>query len=464
MTKKRGRPPKRQNTNLRENEENENVTNMSIRDKKFQTLAEESVASEEKARAEETRAGMEKQSARTLRMNAREAKKPPPKKKPKPVQGTKPRKAPRSHYDNPQMSHPQTLPPIHNQAQTEHFPHSPPLIPDETNTHQSHQKQVNRAKLVKQIHNVFTNKHSPFAYSGNIRGIVNEATRTLSLHAPKKKNFKRRYTTAFGKDHSAQMDLVDYTKFKHQNNGFGWIFVLVMDFSGKMYAVPLKEKKGKQIEDAMEKILGEMEVGEWPKLITADQGTEFFKVKGEKAGQLNQFMKNISDRYRIIIYSLVPPIKGGRVERYNQTLKNRLERYFTENETKKWIDVLQDIVNSINNTTNRITKKTPNEVTASDDEEIWGLRHPVKKAMCKLEIGDIVRTIIKKKDLGAKGYEQNWSNEKYKIFAVFESPSSACYYKVYHKNENNKKIIILRLSILKRESTKWEIGMKKNYI
>ena len=49
------------------------------------------------------------------------------------------------------------------------------------------------------------------------------------------------------------------------------------------------------------------------------------------------------------------------VERFNRTLKGRMYRYFTPNQTKRWVDVLQDLVANYNTSYHRTIKMTPEE-------------------------------------------------------------------------------------------------------
>lgn len=99
--------------------------------------------------------------------------------------------------------------------------------------------------------------------------------------------------------------------------------------------------------------------------------------------------------------------KGSIVERYNRTLKTRLERYFTETKSHKWLDILPKMTKNINNTVNRSTGFKPVEVTEKNAEEI---KHRLYRSnlpkKCTISIGDRVR-IIRDKHLFKKGYTQS---------------------------------------------------------
>ena len=96
------------------------------------------------------------------------------------------------------------------------------------------------------------------------------------------------------------------------------------------------------------------------------------------------------------------------MERFNRTLKSRLERYFTENKTTTWINVLQDFTRNINNSVNRSIGMEPGKVTDKNAHQIrdrlYGQEDNIHP--CKLEKGDKVR-IPKIKNIHSKGYAQS---------------------------------------------------------
>ena len=49
-------------------------------------------------------------------------------------------------------------------------------------------------------------------------------------------------------------------------------------------------------------------------------------------------------------YSTFSDKKAAIVERFNKTLKTRMWKYFTANETRKWIDIVDNLVNDYTGT------------------------------------------------------------------------------------------------------------------
>ena len=61
-------------------------------------------------------------------------------------------------------------------------------------------------------------------------------------------------------------------------------------------------------------------------------------------------------------------IKAAVVERFNRTVKEKMYRYFTAKYTRRYTDILQDLVHAYNNTYHRSIGMPPTDVT-SDNED-----------------------------------------------------------------------------------------------
>ena len=60
------------------------------------------------------------------------------------------------------------------------------------------------------------------------------------------------------------------------------------------------------------------------------------------------------------------------MERVIRTIKGRLGRYKTKNRTRRWVDALDKIITSYNNTYHSSLGMTPNQVTDGDVEsQVW---------------------------------------------------------------------------------------------
>ena len=63
------------------------------------------------------------------------------------------------------------------------------------------------------------------------------------------------HIVAFHPEERIQMDLIDMTKFKHRNKGYGWIFLLVDVFTRKAYAYMMKNKTESNIIEILTQFL-----------------------------------------------------------------------------------------------------------------------------------------------------------------------------------------------------------------
>ena len=61
------------------------------------------------------------------------------------------------------------------------------------------------------------------------------------------------------------------------------------------------------------------------------------------------------------LYSTENEQKSSVVERWNRTMENIMWKYFTANNTQKYIDVLPSMVEKYNNTYHRSIKLTPSD-------------------------------------------------------------------------------------------------------
>ena len=105
------------------------------------------------------------------------------------------------------------------------------------------------------------------------------------------------------------------------------------------------------------------------------------------------------------------------VKRFNKTLKTHMWHVFTRHGSYKWIDILQDLVDSYNQTKHSAIGMAPINVDPYDN----ALQHAqyVKtpdRVRFKFHVGDYV-WISKVKGTFDKGYKPNWSEE---VFTVAE--------------------------------------------
>ena len=183
-------------------------------------------------------------------------------------------------------------------------------------------------------------------------------------------------------------DLVDMQAYSTYNDGMRYLLSVIDIFSKYGWFIPLKDKSGKSVAAAFRKILSERK----PKLVWVDKGLEFY----------NKDVKQLVD-----IYSTENEEKSTVVKQWNRTLKERMFKYFSANSTKRYIDVLDALVQQYNNRLHSTIKMTPVEASLKVNEnEVWRNLYPFnenKPIRPKFSVGDRVR-ITKKTTVFDKGY------------------------------------------------------------
>ena len=252
-----------------------------------------------------------------------------------------------------------------------------------------------------------------------------ESERTYTLHKQLHKKFVRNRTVVAGIDSQWQADLADIQTLAEDNDGIKYILTVIDVFSKYAWAIPIKDKSAKTMMEAF-KVLFEQAAPRKPRKFQTDKGTEFLNKN------VQAMLK--SDPYNIQQFTTMGDTKASIVERFNRTLKDRIWRYFTSSKTKRYIDVLQEILNSYNHSIHRSIKMRPADVRKCDEPVVWrrlygnGARGIVKRADV-LKNEDDVRIPKWKGDFG-KGYEPKWTEEEFKVKEAVDIQQPLTVYKL----------------------------------
>ena len=119
--------------------------------------------------------------------------------------------------------------------------------------------------------------------------------------------------------------------------------------------------------------------------------------------------------------------------RFIRILKIKIYKYMTWISTNVYIDKLNDIKNEYNNTYHRTIKMKPIDVK---DNTYIDFKKQVNDRDPKFKVGDHVR-ISKYKNIIAKGYTPNWSEE---IFVIKKVKNTVPW--IYAINDPNSEKII----------------------
>ena len=114
------------------------------------------------------------------------------------------------------------------------------------------------------------------------------------------------------------------------------------------------------------------------------------------------------------MYSIHNEGKSVVAERFIRTLKTKIYKYMTSASKNVYINKLDDIVGEYNNTCHKTIKMKP--VDAKDNTYIDFMKD-VSDKDSKFKVGDHVR-ISKYKNIFAKGYTPNWSEEVFVVSKI----------------------------------------------
>ena len=114
------------------------------------------------------------------------------------------------------------------------------------------------------------------------------------------------------------------------------------------------------------------------------------------------------------MYSTYNEGKSVVAERFSRTLKSKKYKYMTSISKNVYIDKLDDMVDEYNNTYHTTIKMKPIDVK---DNTYINTSKEINSKYPKFKVGDRVR-ISKYKNIFAKGYMPNWSEEVFIIKKV----------------------------------------------
>jgi hypothetical protein len=216
------------------------------------------------------------------------------------------------------------------------------------------------------------------------------------IYSKPKNDYKFKITAP---PHSFQIDVVLLPKYKTTNKGITQFFIAVDILSRKAYAYTLTSGTMKDVLKIYEEFLIEL----------VEEGDEINSVAGDNFFNNKEFIR-YNDRNFINVFTDVAKddhisksgSKLGIVDRCIRTLKDLIQKYMLTNNTTKWTDFLDEIIELYNDSPNSGLKgSTPNEVF--DDRDYSEILYKNQKKYnqkindsLSIKTGDTVRAIVGK--------------------------------------------------------------------
>jgi hypothetical protein len=230
---------------------------------------------------------------------------------------------------------------------------------------------------------------------------------TYTKHRVSRAKFKRNPIIASHIDEQWQGDLAEVGNLARWNDRIRYLLVLIDVVSKYLWVEPLRAKSGPVVLAGFQRIWDR--TMRRPEKLQTDDGTEF-SYHG---------VQNMLRGMNIIFFTIKSDKKAAIAERVIRTLKDKIWRYMHENHTKRYIDVLQDLVESYNKTYHKSIKMAPTEVDENTEgqvlETLYGhLWKTVGTDEPKFKVGELVR-ISHLKQHFRKGYMGNWTEEVFRV-------------------------------------------------
>lgn len=293
---------------------------------------------------------------------------------------------------------------------------------------------------------------------------------TYSLHRDRRHRFRRNATIVGGIDRQWQADLADVHSIAKYNDNIRYILTVIDCFSKYAWAVPVPSKNGKDMVNAFKEVF-RLSRPRVPLKLHTDKGKEFF----------NKNVKAYLATMKVQLFASNSDMKAAMVERFNRTLKAKMWRYFTANNTRRFLDVLPKLLLAYNNSWHRTIGMRPVEVKRKHETKLWLRMYGSSQTVDKDGTAGtgpmpVVRMSKKKGDF-EKGYAPNWTEEQfqvtrevplnrrvYKVKDLAGEPIEGCFYKEELQNVDNtrykylvERILAHRGPVKKRESlVKWK--------
>jgi transposase InsO family protein len=179
-----------------------------------------------------------------------------------------------------------------------------------------------------------------------------------------------------------ETDLVDLSTLSKHNDKYKYLFIVIDIFSRFSWSVPLKDKTAGTITTPLNCLFQNRK----PISIQSNKGTEFVNTA------LQRYLKHQGVNFHT---THNPDIKGAVIEPFNRTLKSKMYKYFTTNNTYRYLGVIDELLRSYNNSLHSTIGMSPSKLNSSNvysvRQRINAHRSKISQGRIKFKMGDLVR-------------------------------------------------------------------------
>jgi len=249
-------------------------------------------------------------------------------------------------------------------------------------------------------------------------GIMEDEAKVVAneLHKPIRHKFQRRMIIVNHYNEIHCCDLIHLIPPEEKNKvKYNYVLTYMDLFSRYAWAYPLKNKTSEQIVEC----LSEIWKNNKPERVWSDHESGLYSKHAEK------FFKDSG----VELYSTESEIKCGPIERFNRTLKEKMEKLRSEysllDKPFKFLDHLHTVINKYNKTIHSSIGMTPIDARKPENKKLvmdafMKKYSKISNESPKFKEGDAVR-LYKYKFQFTKGYKPRWTDEIFFINEVHET-------------------------------------------
>ena len=167
------------------------------------------------------------------------------------------------------------------------------------------------------------------------------------MHKPVIKKFKRRKVYARFDDNIWAADSAEMESLSSKYENVKYLLCVIHVFTKCAWVKPLNDKKGETVLNAFNEIVNES--NRKPNKLWVDQEREFY----------NKLMQEWLDNNNILMYSAQNKGESVIAERFINTLKAKIYKKMTANDSKSYISYLNKLVDQCNNSYHHSINKKP---------------------------------------------------------------------------------------------------------
>ncbi len=208
------------------------------------------------------------------------------------------------------------------------------------------------------------------------------------------------------------IDLIDLSRLERQNKRYKYILTCVDVFSGYVWLGKLKEKTAVAVRDEYARV-----VDVTPRSILSDNGGEFL-------AEFDVWLQEHEIKHRRT--ATHSPQANGVAETANRRVRRQIQDQFVKYNTHNWVDALEDIALTMNNTYSGARKATPKQILGREYRPRFKTvyREGAKQYMARkrrradanqVEVGDIVRVKMSALYSGVRANLKSTMDRKYVV-------------------------------------------------